>query len=165
MRSISGGGGVRDAPEAEVRRVVGTTKRDQTCSCCSMGGTMRNWWKSASRMLEVVSLVGAAGCDDGAPLPPDKNTPVMKNNGALVRSRDEVAAIIANELSVGASSTQIEEFFRRHGLERSFDSSGGKGEYHSLSWVTQDHAISILIRVDTQKRMMLADVHDSYTGL
>jgi hypothetical protein len=113
---------------------------------------------SGTAMLAVLSA-----CNEDAVLIPDKDTPVMTDHGVLIRSRDDVAAIVNRELAIGASPDAIEGFFKSHNLGCTYDEY--QTRYQSLSWVSRFHAITILVNVDGQGRMTGAEVRDSYTGL
>jgi hypothetical protein len=125
---------------------------------------MQKSWRMIAGVAVALSLeIPAFGGE--TLLMPGKDTPVMTNNGVLVRTRDDIASIIAQELSVGATESRIEAFFQRHSLPFSYNPDGNPPRYNSLSWITESHAISIVIYVDNKKRLSGSEVRDSYTGL
>lgn len=81
---------------------------------------------------------------------------------AETMTRDEVRTLIAKEISVGASSDQVEKFFKRHKISYSYDEFSNR--YQSRIDVTKYHCIFTLIFLDNGKRFARADVQDIYTG-
>ncbi len=81
---------------------------------------------------------------------------------------EEVRVLIANELKLGASSAEIEEFFNRHKIDysydRFFDRYSGIIRDVTNSKVV-DQAILIYIYVDEDKSLRSSEVSDSFTAL
>ena len=108
--------------------------------------------------LLLVSLL-SSGCTNG-----DKFTLIGINKTKAV----EVRGLIANELSVGTSSYEVEAFFRRHNIGFSFNRFDQR--YQAIirdvddSWIV-DQAVVIHIYVDEEKSFVSSEVRDSFTAL
>ena len=78
-------------------------------------------------------------------------------------TKEEVSTLIARELVIGAPSTDIEAFFKRHDLPFTYDRI--QDRYQSLIRITEFHAILIYIYVSKDKDFARAEVKNGYTGL
>lgn len=108
--------------------------------------------------LLLVSLL-SSGCTNG-----DNFTLIGINKTKAV----EVRELIANELNVGASSYEVEAFFKRHNIGYSFNRFDQR--YQAIirdvddSWIV-DQAVVIHIYVDEEKSFVSSEVRDSFTAL
>lgn len=83
-------------------------------------------------------------------------------------SSQEIRVLIGSELHAGASSIEIEIFFKRHGIPYAFDKA--QNEYQGRIWNPQyawflSRTIGIYIDVDKDRRFISAKVYSSYTFL
>ena len=81
---------------------------------------------------------------------------------------EEVRGLIAIELKVGASSHDIEEFFKRHKIGYSYDRFAHR--YQGIIRSVDDsrivdQAVLIYIYVDEEKVFVSSEVRDSFTAL
>ncbi len=80
----------------------------------------------------------------------------------------QIRSKIERELNVGDSAIEIETFFKRSGLEYSFNKYRKPNNNYSAILRTGKsnyHAITIRIYVDEKKKFLYAEVRDSYTFL
>ena len=81
---------------------------------------------------------------------------------------EEVRGLIASELEVGASSTEIEAFFKRHQIGNSYNrfDQRYKGIIRDVNDSRiVDQAVVVHIYVDEDKSFVSSEVRDSFTFL
>ena len=83
-------------------------------------------------------------------------------------SVDTVRAMIDEDLSIGASTQEIESFFEQHGLANSFDRF--QDRYQSIirdvsPYSFIDKSVRIYVHTDSERKFVRAEVFLSYTFL
>ncbi len=81
---------------------------------------------------------------------------------------EEVRGLIANELNVGSSTHEIEEFFIRHKIDYSYDRFAHR--YQGIIRDVDDsrvidQAVIVHIYVDEENSFSSSEVSDSFTAL
>jgi hypothetical protein len=80
-----------------------------------------------------------------------------------VTAKEGVSAAINNELSVGASATDIENFFQRHNIRFAWNRLAERYEA-VIPEVEPFDGITIRVFVDSERRFISAEVQDGYTA-
>ena len=80
---------------------------------------------------------------------------------------EEIEALIAKELYVGAPSSEIEAFFERHDIGYSYNQFGNRyrGIIRNVSSYTfAEQSVVIRVNLDNEKRYLDSEVSDVFTA-
>jgi hypothetical protein len=88
---------------------------------------------------------------------------VACSKDAAVPTKAEIQLLVSQELPVGASASEIEDFFKRHDISFAWDNFTGK-YVGIIRSVEPFHSITVDFFVDDRRRFARAEINDSYTA-
>jgi hypothetical protein len=88
---------------------------------------------------------------------------MASSKDSVMPTKAEIQLLVSQELPVGASASDIEDFFKRHDISFAWDNFTGK-YVGIIRNVGPFHSITVDFFVDDQGRFARAEINDSYTA-